>query len=627
MAEHAWAAVNKGTKGMRKAAFKIATKLDPDHDDIKAWARVEKRVREAVVLNRERQPEQGGISVEEEVMRVLLVARCVDVAHKAVTPMYMLHSSSQKLLQHFGLEEELEIKIHVNTVEHSLYGGRFQWTTETETDFSSKNVGDVSHAIHAIIEDGMSASEAFREMQAAVNGSHLTRIERFFFYNELGRHLLLLTLAFTSAATFFRGTIIDACWAIVAGLIAVAVLAVDKHVMSLHGTVDFVVGVLIALFGVSVGQIRGVCAESIVLAALIWFFYGSTLVLGMLEVFDGFIVNGVTRFNMAIVRTFGLALGASVGSYFADFYRVLLPGTLPEVIDSGGSPLLNEACMISRAEPGINSLIFYLVLFPVLALAAQMQMRVGRGKMFATFCAQMAAWWSQLAIQKYAEQNTIIASIGPAFVATLTGYIGVGIMRIRMTGRICQPLARVWDTYVLPSGQTASPWSVAFPAIFLLLPGSAIFKGAFSAAVAYTGGVAAATSFASFYTALFIVSIAISMGINLGVFAYGLLARAVGWLDYACTSGGDTPSDKSLQTPSAAAMAVTDPVNSYVIWPASEHNGASTPPRPGSVGPFVQATHDGTPARSEASVVAVEVTAVSERPLSRASRRRRSLDI
>ncbi|KAG1679632.1 hypothetical protein FOA52_006149 [Chlamydomonas sp. UWO 241] len=565
-----WAAMNKGTKGMRKAAFKIATKLDPDHDDIKAWARVEKRVREAVALNRERQPEQGGITVEEEVMRVLLVARCVDVAHRAVTPMYMLASSTRKLLEHFGLEDELEITIHVHTVEHSLYGGRFQWTTKTVMDFSSKSVGDVSHAIHAIIDDGMSTSEAFREMQAAVNGSHLNKVEKFFFYNELGRYLLLLTLSFTSTATFYNGTVIDASWAIVAGLIAIGVLAFDKHVMGLHGTTDFVVGVLVALFGVSVSASQNLCAEAIVLAPLIWFFYAAHLVMGLLEVFDGFIVNGVTRFNMAIIRTFGLALGASVGAYFADLYGGIAPVVLPKGVVR--SPLLSDACVL-EVDTGINSLILYMVLFPVLALAAQMHMRVGRGKMIATFGAQMAAWWSQTAMQAFAENNSIMASIGPAFVATMAGYIGVGIMRIRMTGRICQPLARVWDKYVLPAGKTASPWSVSLPALYLLLPGSGSFKGAFSAAVSYTGGVGAATAFASFYTALFIVGISIVIGINLGVFAYGVLSRAISWLDDLCSTSCFTDGDESLRSSGGGAKeAPMDPELGYSNW---QPNGGS----------------------------------------------------
>eukprot|EP00955_Chlamydomonas_euryale_P069488 360469-Chlamydomonas_euryale.AAC.5 len=50
--------------------------------------------------------------------------------------------------------------------------------------------------------------------------------------------------------------------------------------------------------------------------------------------------------------------------------------------------------------------------------------------------------------------------------------------RYELKGVVCEPFGGWWDKYIVPAGRTASPWSVTFPAIYLLVPGSTIFKSA-----------------------------------------------------------------------------------------------------------------------------------------------------
>lgn len=80
-----------------------------ENDDVKAWAKMEMRVREAV----QTQKLTFGLTedVEEVTRRVMLVVRCANVAHRAVTPMFMLRGSTDKLLEHYGLQVRLLVSI------------------------------------------------------------------------------------------------------------------------------------------------------------------------------------------------------------------------------------------------------------------------------------------------------------------------------------------------------------------------------------------------------------------------------------------------------------------------------------------------------------------------------------
>lgn len=62
----------------------------------------------------------------------------------------------------------------------------------------------------------------------------------------------------------------------------------------------------------------------------------------------------------------------------------------------GGSviPGRPDPCLIGNAN--INSYIFDIVLYPLCAVAGQLQLRVGRGKIIVTLCTQLVAYWSQV---------------------------------------------------------------------------------------------------------------------------------------------------------------------------------------------------------------------------------------
>ncbi|KAG1663877.1 hypothetical protein FOA52_014690 [Chlamydomonas sp. UWO 241] len=509
----AWRAFGEGAAQVASAV------ADPRAPDPRAWARIEAGVRRAVDAHCiERAADGGGgkgeeegVSGEEEVARVLLVVACVDVALRAGSLMHILQGSTQSMLTVFGLQDALEIHINLTSVHYQLYGGHYVWMSLITVDWNTKNLGDVSKAVSDVLECGVPASQALAELQTALAGGNLNALEKYLFYNSLGRSFLTIIVAFSATAAFYNGDVRDSAWAVLAALAAVAVTLIDAHVVPLRGTSDFIIAYLVALLADAATQVSGdVCAQAVELGALFWFFYGRPLVLGMMEVLDGFLVNGVVRFMTAVIKTFGLSLGVSLGAW------AVSGGVSDAVLPQGGVPP-GSAC---PDGPHLVRPLQSHLLFILCALGMQGSMHVGRGKVLVTLISQQAAWWTHVAMLAYAPTGTVIDSLAPAFACAMAANIGVTIMRLP-AGPGLGAAGRWWDTHVVPHGTTTSPWSVAFPAVYLLVPGSVAFKGAFTSTI----NVAGQAANANFFTAITTVSICLALGIKLASVVFGILVH------------------------------------------------------------------------------------------------------
>lgn len=100
-----WHGVRKAAGHGRKTAAALITRLDASTEDVHAWRRIESRVREAVQAHKLSMGfTNNGVTEEEMTTRILLVVRCADVAHRAVTPMYLISATVSKVIEHFGLK-------------------------------------------------------------------------------------------------------------------------------------------------------------------------------------------------------------------------------------------------------------------------------------------------------------------------------------------------------------------------------------------------------------------------------------------------------------------------------------------------------------------------------------------
>jgi uncharacterized membrane protein YjjP (DUF1212 family) len=133
--------------------------------------------------------------------------------------------------------------------------------------------------------------------------------------NMPGRVLVLILLAFSSTFAFFKGTWIDlcfaACTAMVAGLICLA--ASNNPLFSkIQDILLAIVAALIATIGITLVP-NGTCFAAEFLGTLFWFLYGSAFMISLTEIYNGQLLCGVTRLALALINTFGLAFGSSLG--------------------------------------------------------------------------------------------------------------------------------------------------------------------------------------------------------------------------------------------------------------------------------------------------------------------------
>eukprot|EP00798_Chlamydomonas_sp_ICE-L_P009200 gene9200-16339_t len=301
------------------------------------------------------------------------------------------------------VQQDLELSFAINRIDHNLFGGRFTWATPSSGSYNAKSIGELTRIKWSLLEGNMSIDQAFTEMNDVVTGARLTPWEKFF-------HCTLL------AMTFYKGEIAEAGWAVVCALLASVVIVVDAKFFSLHGTDDFVAAFLVGVVGETARRTdKTLCSQAIVMGTLTWFFYGTPLVLGMMEVLDGWAINGVTRFWMAIIKTYSLALGAAMGTWLSNFWMG------EDNINAGVS------CTLATSETNIA----YVTILPIVSFAAQGQLKVGHWQMLPTLITQQIAWWTQVLIDQVAKQNTVISNVGPSFAATLTAYVLVDVMRRR----------------------------------------------------------------------------------------------------------------------------------------------------------------------------------------------------
>lgn len=54
------------------------------------------------------------------------------------------------------VQDELDIQFNLTSIDHNLFAGRFVWSMRLTGDYHSKNIGDVSRVVHAVLEEDMS---------------------------------------------------------------------------------------------------------------------------------------------------------------------------------------------------------------------------------------------------------------------------------------------------------------------------------------------------------------------------------------------------------------------------------------------------------------------------------------
>lgn len=254
------------------------------------------------------------------------------------------------------------------------------------------------------------------------------------------------------------------------------------------------------------------CFSAQILGTLFWFLYGISFMLSLYEMTQNLILTGLTRFAVAILNSFVLAFGVVIGVWMAayggaDRFQLILGDcqNLKHVIDP----------------------IWYTLLYPLLAVGALMQMRVAPRHWPVCLFTQLVAVKSQFWLDVRWHQPMFVFNFLPAFLATLTAHVAIVVgnrfnwtkLKVQPTAyavkkpthhrSISEPLpVRNLAMYQNPTlrsirfldygwadedeaqhtgyrrndrfqYQRSDLWFCLIPALYLLVPGSSVWKFAF----------------------------------------------------------------------------------------------------------------------------------------------------
>ena len=310
-----------------------------------------------------------------------------------------------------------------------------------------------------------------------------------------------------------------------------------------------------------------VCFRAQVLGTLFGFHNGIAFVLSLYEITQDLVMTGLTRFCLAILKTFELAFGVAIGLWLAKFGG-------PSRFD--GLDVNNNCSNLSNSVDPV----WYCFIYPLLSIGALMHLRTATIHWPICLVTQLLAVKSQYLLSFVWKQPIFVSNFVPALVATITAHILIVLfnkynlteMSIAPTAFLMKKLDRRRDikqsiqevatkpSWMNPNGSVVSTsrgqkrrssvirfvdhgwadqgrhgyrrndkfqyqlgdlWFCLAPSLYLLVPGAAIWNISFFSIVesstqdikAHDGG----SSFQTLVSAVFVVGMGLVMGVRVAL--------------------------------------------------------------------------------------------------------------
>lgn len=293
-------------------------------------------------------------------------------------------------------------------------------------------------------------------------------------------------------------------------------------------------------------------------------------VISISEMTNGQMIVGLTRFSMAIVRSYGLAFGAVLGIGLAAF---------------GGEERFT-AILVPCTEKShqIDSKAWMALFYPICCLAALMQMRVALRHYLICLIIQAAAYGFQLLFSSELAYSDFVADVLATLIAALVAQLCLFVMnylhlsdlseyRFGKSGSEADEIGsetdaihgteeeekkdeeeggvddaapilndhkseqprKSWGNPMYPKEDVHSfdqgdMWFCLLPALYLLVPGSSLLKTAIADLLDAAVGTASLTEHASLVVSFFLIGLSQVMGLKIGFFFLTIFFELKNWI-------------------------------------------------------------------------------------------------
>jgi hypothetical protein len=473
----------------------------------------------------------------DDLISIVFVIRLVNAMHSCfhMTQLTLQHAADLK--EKLNLQSSLDVELEVYATRFSWNQGQVSCRYRIAPDFDAALMYVLPKISKGVLSDKVTVEKGLALINEAENA---TPIKAEVFYRRFpGRAWALILLASSSCGAYFDGTWADVGFAAISGLVSSLFHWLSARDLQIAIVQDILVSVSAAMISTGAMTVLsdGTCFAAQVLGALFWFLYGVTFFVSLYEIFTGLLVMGVSRLMLALVNSFALAFGGSIGLWIAAY---------------GGSDRFTKAgrsCSSEldyRIEGGWVS-----VLYILSGVAACMQLKVKLRHFPLCMFLQFVAVGSQYLIRTTWDQPAFIANVGPAFLVTLVSHFLLVAREtyIRRGSRLyhnayrhrkrCGDLQTDKETergshgiefdnrstihLHYPEVQRGSSdlWFSLLPAIYLLVPGSGILRNAFNAILVADNPA----SRGGFLGSMFVIGMSQALGVRLGLSVISLVVN------------------------------------------------------------------------------------------------------
>jgi hypothetical protein len=271
------------------------------------------------------------------------------------------------------------------------------------------------------------------------------RLEQFY-RTFPGRAFVVPVLSACGGVLYFNGTFVDLLFGVLTGSIAGAIHYVCALNFRLARVQDLLVSIVTAIISTLAMTLlpSHVCFTAQVLGTLFWFLYGVSFMLSLYEMTNELVMTGLSRFALAILNSFILAFGVVIGVWITSFGG-------PDRFDK----ILHQDC--STLESQVDHK-WFLLLYPIVCVGALMQMRVAPEHWPLCLVVQGVALSSQYLLDTEWHQPIFVVNFLPAYLATLTAHIVImGANHLQWTELEIAPTAYLKKSFTFSKSKIAEP--------------------------------------------------------------------------------------------------------------------------------------------------------------------------
>jgi hypothetical protein len=256
----------------------------------------------------------------EEMISILFIVRLVDAMHRVAYATFLTHSFMDELRKKLSVPD-LELELEVNATRWSYQQGTLMVYHRIAWDFDGNAMQVLSRIALGVLEGKITAEEGLAMIGECEDES--VGFERFtMFYRTFpGRIFVIPLLASCGGALYFEGTYYDLAFGMLTGSVAGLIHYLCAVKPQLAAVQDLLVSISTAMISTMALTVLPdkVCFTAQVLGTLFWFLYGVSFMISLYEMTSDLLITGLTRFARAILNSFVLAFGVVIGVWMAGY--------------------------------------------------------------------------------------------------------------------------------------------------------------------------------------------------------------------------------------------------------------------------------------------------------------------